>query len=117
MDGDGPCQADGELDIGTDFFLFYLLLFLVEGVAHIGPAGSLHFVFMSFLGDYPDDAFFLVDGFHDAKRAVYPAVVHVVFDENDMGSRLDVEFLGGGEATLGEIIRDGAFKHGGLTGK
>ena len=117
VDGDGPCQPDGELDIDTDFLLFNLLFLFVEGIAHVGPTVALHLVFISILGDNPDDAFFLVDGFHDAKRAVYPAVVHVVFDENDMGSGLDVEFLGGGEATLGEIIRDGAFKHGGLSGK
>ena len=90
VDGDSPRQAYGELDIDADFFFLNLLLGLVEGVAHVGPAVALHFVFVSFLGNYPDDALLLVDGFHHAQRAVHPAAVHVVLDEDDVGARLDV---------------------------
>ena len=117
VDGDGPCQPDGELDIDADFLLFNLLFLLVEGIAHVSPTVALHLVFISILGDNPDDAFFLVDGFHDAQRAVHPAAVHVVLDEDDVGSRLDVKLLGRGEAALGKVVLNDTLEHCRLTGQ
>ena len=39
---------------------------------------------MAIFGDDADDAFFLVDVFDGAQRAVHPTFVFVVFDEDDL---------------------------------
>ena len=117
VDGDGPSQPDRELDIDADFLFFNLLFLFVEGIAHVSPAVAFHLVFVSILGDNPDDAFFLVDGFHDAQRAVHPTAVHVVLDKDDVGSGLDVKLLGRGEAALGKVVLDDALEHSWLTGQ
>ena len=84
MDGDGPCQSDGELCVGAQQFFFDLLFLLVEGVAHVLPHFALYVVLDAFLGDDAYHAFFLVDVVDDAQCAVHPSLVFVVLDEDDL---------------------------------
>ena len=88
---------DGELGVGAQQFFLDLLLLLVEGVAHVLPHFALYIVLAAVLGDDAYQTFFLVDVVYDTQRAVHPALVLVVLDEDDLGTGLQLQFDGRGE--------------------
>src|SRR5574344_2795523 len=103
VDGDCPCQAEGKLSEHTEFFLFYLFLLVIVGVAHVAPDGALHIVLVAALGDHGDSFAIVVDGTDDAQSAVDPTVVGIVFDEEYLGANLQVQFHEGGQHALWEF--------------
>ena len=101
--GDGPSQAEGELGVGAQQLLFDLLLLLIEGVAHVLPHLALHIVVAAFFGLHGDDALVLVDLGDDAQRAVDPALLLVVLDEDDLCAGFYTQFHGRGQRRLGKL--------------
>ena len=114
VDGDGPCQTDGELGIGAEQLFLDLLFFLVEGVAHVLPHLAFDVVRLSVFGGDAYHSFFLGDVLDGAQCAVHPALVLVVLDEDDLCARLQLQFDGCGYGGLREVALDGAEEGGGV---
>ena len=117
MHGDGPGQSQRELGIGAQQLLLDLLLLVVEGVAHVLPHLALYVELVALLVDDAHDAQLLVDILNGAQRAVHPALVLVVLDEDDLCARLQQQLLGRGQRRLGEVALDGALEQRGLPGQ
>ena len=116
MDRDGPCQTNRELAIDTDLLFLYLLFFLVKGITDIAPLCRFYLIFLPIFSDYIEELFLFIDGFYHAQGSVHPAFVHVVLDEDDLSTRLQIQFNGCGQVTLRKFTCDGALEEGGVSG-
>ena len=118
MDGNGPCQPQGELRVGANLLLHNLLLFCIECVLDIAPYLPLHIHVLSVLRTHVDVSVFLVADTDDgAQRAIDPTLLTVVADKQHLCPRLDFEFDGCRQAALGKLALDRASEHSGFAGQ
>ena len=113
MHGDGPGQAQGELRVGTQQLFLNLLLLLIEHVAHVLPHLTLDVEVHAVLCLHGDGALLLVQTGNDAQRAVDPALVLVVLDEDDLCAGLHLQLDGRGKRLLGEVALCPSLEQGG----
>ena len=109
MHSDGPCQTEGELDETSDFLLFYFLFLFVIGVAHVAPIVASNLILFAIVtkhGEYLLVFFISVNGGDGAQSAIYPSMLEVVFQENDLGTNLYIKFHQRREVAGGKIAFD-----------
>ena len=106
MDGDGPCQSDGELGECAQFFFFNLLLFLIIGIADVPPDFPFDIAFPSVIGNDVNGALVFIDACDHANSAVDPPFVHVILDKDDLGAGLQLQFHGCRKAVGGKFAMD-----------
>ena len=101
--GDGPCQSYGQLHVGSQCLLLYLLLLLVVGIAYVLPYLTAYRVFFPPFGDDTQFLLLLVNLSDGTQRPVHPPLVLVILDEDDLCSHLQFQFHRGWHHAIGEV--------------
>ena len=89
----GPCQSDGKLAESAQLLFFYLFLLLVVAIADVAPHLLLDVAFRTVVRYDVQRTFQRIKAAHHTDCSVHPAAVVVVFDEDDLCSGLQYQFL------------------------
>ena len=93
MNGNCPGKSDRVLLISANLFLFNLLFHLIEMVSHVAPGCRFHHHIFSLFCAYINLGILVfVKADDGAQRTVYPLVLDVVFDKDNLSASLQVKF-------------------------
>ena len=110
MYGNGPCQSDRILGKCTQLFFFNLFLFLVVTVADVTPAFSSHIKFLAlFCNDIENTV--VRNAGYCSDCSVDPSLFLVVFDEDNLCTRLYFQFHQSRKTVFGKLSMNFSFQN------
>ena len=103
MDGDGPCQTERKLGEGAYLLFLYLMLFLVERIAHVAPGFRADRHGHTVFGHHIQRIVLLVYLGDTAQCAVDPALLRVILHEDNLRTFLQLQVKQGGQGRFGKL--------------